>query len=200
VRLSFPRPRAQSGLDAPGLVLHDRLEAIAASLDRVAARAGTLSGGLKRLRQWLRRGLEETAALWPAVQVAYRWVRPVAHWLKNREQRPTLEIRRRLSRLLSARRQAAAQTEVDELRQQLRHFVKVTKSYRPGLFPCYGAVDLPRTTNDLEHLFGSHRSHERRASGRKGAAPSLVVTGSVKGVAGLTTRLRPDEGLQLPTG
>jgi hypothetical protein len=187
-------------LDAPGLVLHERLEAIAASLDRVVARAGTLPGGLKRLRQLLRRGLEETAALWPAVRVAYRWVRQVAHLLKNREQRPAAEVRRRLSRLLSDMRQAAAQTEAEELRQQLRHFIKVTKRWRPGLFHCYKSADLPRTNNDLEHLFGSHRYHERRASGRKGASPSLVVTGSVKVVAGLSTRLRPDEGLALPTG
>ena len=57
-------------LAAPGLVLHDRLEAIAASLDRVAARVQTFPGGLKKLRQLLRRGWEETAALWPAVRVA----------------------------------------------------------------------------------------------------------------------------------
>jgi hypothetical protein len=187
-------------LDAPGLVLHDRLEAIAASLDRVAARAGTWPGGLKRLRQLLRRGLEETAALWPAVRVAYRWVRQVARLLKNREQRPVVDIQRRLSRLLSDMRQAAARTEAEELRRQLRHFVKVTKRWRPGLFHCSKTADLPRTNNDLEHLFGSHRYHERRASGRKGASPSLVVTGSVKVMAGLATRLRPDEGLELPTG
>ena len=97
-------------------------------------------------------------------------------------------------------RRAAAQTEAEELRQQLRHFIKVTKRWRPGLFHCYKSADLPRTNNDLEHLFGSHRYHERRASGRKGASPSLVVTGSVKVVAGLATRLRPEEGLELPTG
>ena len=185
-------------LAAPGLVLHERLEAITASLDRVAARAGTLPVGLKRLRQLLRRGLEETAALWPAVRVAYRWVKQVAQLLKNREQRPAAEVRRRLSRLLSGVRQAAARTEAEELRQQLRHFVKVTKSYRPGLFHCYASADLPRTNNDLEHLFGSHRYHERRASGRKAASPGLVVMGSVRVVAGLATRLRPDEGLKLP--
>jgi len=162
-------------LAAPGLVLHERLEAIAASLDRVLARAGTLPVGLKKLRQLLRRGLEETAALWPEVQVAYRWVKQVAHLLKNREERPAAELRRRLSRLLSGMRQAAAQTAAADLRQQLRHFVKVTKSYRPGLFHCYQTADLPRTNNDLEHLFGSHRYHERRASGRKAASPGLVV-------------------------
>jgi hypothetical protein len=186
-------------LAAPGLVLHDRLEAIAASLDRVAARAQTWPGGLKRLRQLLRRGLEETAALWPTVRVAYRWVRQVAQLLKNREQRPVAEVRRGLSRLLSGMRQAAAHAEAEELRQQLRHFLKVTQRWRPGLFHCYKSADLPRTNNDLEHLFGSHRYHERRASGQKGASPSLVVNGAVKVVAGLATRLRPDEGLELPT-
>jgi len=187
-------------LAAPGLVLHDRLEAIAASLDRVAARAGTLPVGLKKLRQLLRRGLKETATLWPAVQVAYRWVKQVAHLLKNRAERPAAEVRRRLSRILSSMRQAAAQTEVEEVRQHLRHFVKVTKSYRPGLFHCYASADLPRTNNDLEHLFGSHRYHERRASGRKGASPGLVVMGSVRVVAGWATRLRPEEGLALSSG
>src|SRR5204863_5235243 len=59
--------------------------------------------------------------------------------------------------------------------EQLQRFVKVTKSYWPGLFACYGSKDIPRTNNDLEHLFGSHRYHERRASGRKRASPGLVV-------------------------
>src|SRR5689334_6920919 len=55
-------------LAASGLKLHDRLSQIAASLDQVAARAGSLPGGLKRLQQLLRRGLEETAGLFPAVR------------------------------------------------------------------------------------------------------------------------------------
>jgi hypothetical protein len=187
-------------LTAPGLVLCDRLQAIAASLDRVAARAGTWPGGLKRLRQLLRRGLEETATLWPTVRVAYRWVKQVAQLLKNRAEQPAALVRQRLSRILRSMRRAAAQTEAEALRQQLHHFVKVTKSYRPGLFHCYASADLPRTNNDLEHLFGSHRYHERRASGRKAASPGLVVMGSVRVVAGLATRLRPEEGLALPAG
>ena len=55
-------------LAASGLKLQDRLSRIAASLDQVAARAGSLPGGLPRLRQLLRRGLEETAALFPPVR------------------------------------------------------------------------------------------------------------------------------------
>ena len=47
-------------------------------------------------------------------------------------------------------------------------------------------------------MFGSHKYHERRASGRRRAAPGLVVTGAVRVVAGLATRLRPEALLELP--
>jgi hypothetical protein len=188
-------------LAAAGLRLHERLEAIAASLDRVAAQAGgAWPGGLKKLRQLLRRGLEETAALWPPVRLAYRWVKRVAKVLANEAQRPAARVRHQLARILSALRQAAVQVQQPEQGAPLQHFLKVTKSYWPGLFPCYASADIPRTNNDLEHLFGSHRYHERRASGRKVASPSLVVLGSVRVIAGLATRLRPEEGLSLPAG
>src|SRR3954470_8913835 len=76
------------------------------------------------------------------------------------------------------------------LHQMTATFLKVTTSYWPGLFHCYDVADLPRTNNDLEQLFGSHRYHERRSSGRKVASPGLVVRGSVRVPAGLATRLR----------
>jgi hypothetical protein len=187
-------------LAAPGLLLHQRLQAITASLDRVAERVATLPAGLQKLRQLLQRGLEETAAMWTPVRLAYRWVREVADLLANRTKRSAAQVRRRLTRLLRRLRQAAERTDVESLRQQLQHFLKVTRSYLAGLFHCYRSADLPRTNNDLEHLFGSHRYHERRASGRKGASPGLVVAGSVRLVAGLATRLRPEEGLKLSWG
>jgi hypothetical protein len=77
-----------------------------------------------------------------------------------------------------------------ELSGALGQFRKVTRSYWPGLFHCYDVADLPRTDNDLEHLFGSHRYHERRSSGRKVASPGLVVRGAVRVPAALATRLR----------
>jgi hypothetical protein len=72
----------------------------------------------------------------------------------------------------------------------LGRFRKVTRSYWSGLFHCDDVADLPRTDNDLEQLFGSHRYHERRSSGRKVASPGLVVRGSVRLPAALATRLR----------
>jgi hypothetical protein len=184
-------------LAAAGLKLQERLTAIAASLDRVAAQIGVLPGGLPKLRSLLQRGLEETATLWPPVRAAYRWVKRVARLLDNQAGLPAAGVRRRLGRLLGQIRQAAA-TASAPVRGQLQHFVKVTQSYRAGLFWCYQSTDLPRTNNDLEHLFGSHKYHERRASGRRRAAPGLVVSGAARIVAGLATRLRPEARLELP--
>ena len=187
-------------LAASGLKLHDRLSRIAASLDHVASLAGGLPGGLSRLQQLLRRGLEETAALWPAVREAYKWVKRVARILKNEEGLPAKKVRRRLVQLLVRMRRAAATTGEPSVRAGLKQFLKVTKSYWPGLFRCYDGTDLPRTNNDLEHLFGSHRYHERRSSGRRRASPGLVVMGSARVISGLATRLRPEEGLVLRPG
>lgn len=72
----------------------------------------------------------------------------------------------------------------------LQHFLKVTRSYWPGLFHCYDIAGLPRTNNELEHVFGTHRYHERRTTGRKTGSPTLVIRGSVRMVAAAATRLR----------
>jgi hypothetical protein len=175
-------------LAASGLKLHDRLSGIAASLDHVAAAAG----GLVRLRQLLRRGLEETADVFPAVRESYQWVKRAARILKNEEGLPAKKVRRRSVQLLVRMRQAAATTTEPSVRAGLKRFLKVTRSYWPGLFRCYESADVPRTNNDLEHTFGSHRYHERRASGRRRGLPGLVVMGSARVISGLATRLRPE--------
>jgi hypothetical protein len=187
-------------LVASGLKLEDRLSRVAASLDEVVAKANDLPGGLKRLGQLLRRGLEETAALFPAVHASYRWVKRAARILKNEEGLPAKKVRRRMVQLLARMRRVAATTDEPAVRTGLKQFVKVTRSYWPGLFHCYESSDLPRTNNDLEHTFGSHRYHERRASGRRRGSPGVVVMGPARVISGLATRLRPDEGLVLSPG
>jgi hypothetical protein len=184
-------------LAASGLKLHDRLSRIAASLDHMSDLAGHLPGGLVRLRQLLRRGLEETAALFPTVRESYKWVHRAARILKNEGGLPAKKVRRRLVQLLARMREAMATTDEPSVRAGLKQFLKVTKSYWPGLFACYDSADLPRTNNDLEHTFGSHRYHERRASGRRRGSPGTVVMGSARIISGLATRLRPEEGLVL---
>ena len=49
----------------------------------------------------------------------------------------------------------------------------------------------------LEQFFGAHCYHERRATGRKGASPALVLRGAVQLVAYAATRLRPFTGEEL---
>jgi hypothetical protein len=73
----------------------------------------------------------------------------------------------------------------------VRHFVKVTRSYWPGLFAHYAVPALPRTNNALEQFFGRHRYHERRCGGRKGASPALVLRGEARLLAAAATRQRP---------
>src|SRR5207302_4218217 len=153
---------------------------------RAGRKKGALPQELRRLKCLLTRGLTDTAALWPDVRVGYRWVHQAAHILSNQDQHEALTVQRRLGGLLGAmtRHQAAAGT----LAPALGHFRKVTHSYWPVLFPCYTVPDLPRTNNDLEQFFGAYRYHERRATGRKGASPALVLRRSVRLIAFGATR------------
>ena len=75
-----------------------------------------------------------------------------------------------------------------QLSTTIDHFVEITENFAPGLFSCYDVPDLPRTNNDLEHCFGIARAHERRATGRRGAIPGVVVRGSVRLLAVLVTK------------
>jgi hypothetical protein len=99
------------------------------------------------------------------------------------------EVRRRYRGLIGAL--ARHRRATGRLSEAFAHFLKVTRSYWPGLFPCYDEPELPRTNNELEQFFGSYRYHERRCSGRKVACPGTVVRGSVRIVAAAASRLRP---------
>jgi hypothetical protein len=125
--------------------------------------------------------------MWPGVRAAFGWVHRAAHVL-GQEGTGGARIRRQLSGLLGAMKRHRA--KAGPLGGAVDHFVTVSRSYWPGLFHSYEVEELPRTNNDLERAFGSHRYHERRATGRKGASPALVLRGSVRLVAGLVTRHR----------
>jgi hypothetical protein len=186
-------------LDSAGLKLEGRLGAIAESLDRLGE-AKELPKELTALRRLLGKGLEGTAAMWPEVRGGYKWVYRIARLLGNRKGQSGEQLRQRFGKqLVRMAAEAERLTQGGEKKQaeRLRHFVKVSKSYEPGLFHCYEVADLPRTNNDLEQLFGSHRYHERRTTGRKVASPGLVVRGQVRLVAGVATRLRVVSGEEL---
>lgn len=136
--------------------------------------------------------------MWPPIRTAYGWVQQVAHILGNAEDHPAPEVRRAFEALLGT--MAEEQHRLGSLAPDIAHFRKVTASYGPHLFHCYDVPDLPRTTNDLEHFFGSARHHERRATGRKYAAPGTVVRGAVRLVAAVATRQQTFTAEQLRPG
>jgi hypothetical protein len=143
----------------------------------------------------LAKGLEATEASWPEIRMAFGWVRRLAAVLANKKGLDAATVRRRYRGVIAAL--ARHRGKLGTLTEAFDHFRKVTRSYWPGLFRCYGVADLPRTNNDLEHVFGSYRYHERRCSGRKVACPGTVVRGSVRLVAAAATRLRPIEVAEL---
>lgn len=126
--------------------------------------------------------------MWAPVEATYAWVFRAAAILANAAGLTGAAVKASYRGLLGAMSRHAERA--GDLAGALKHFGKVTRSYWPGLFHCYDVPDLPRTDNDLEQLFGSHRYHERRASGRKMASPGLVVRGSVRLPAAVATRLR----------
>lgn len=127
--------------------------------------------------------------MWPAVRLAFAWVHLAAHIL-GAAGTDAATARKRLGGLLGA--MARHKDKVGGLAQAVGHFLKVSRSYWPGLFHCYEVEDLPRTNHALEQLFGSYRHHERRVSGRKVASPALVLRGSARILAAVATRQRPE--------
>jgi hypothetical protein len=147
------------------------------------------------LQRLLARGLQATALLWPPLVLAFLWVHRAAHILTNGDGAPGVPVQCRYQALLDEMRTQRA--VLGTLAPVIDRFLKVTASYWPGLFHCYDVPGLPRTNHELEHQFGSARYHTRRASGRKGADPAMVVRGAVRLVAALVTRLHAVSGADL---
>lgn len=132
--------------------------------------------------------MHDTSSLWPDIRTAYHWVHSAAHLLDNPTGEPGTQVRSRYRGLLGAMQRWCGRAGT--LAPAIQHFLKVTRSYWPGLFHCYDIAGLPRTNNDLEHLFGTHRYHERRTTGRKTGSPTVVIRGSVRVVAATASHLR----------
>jgi len=120
--------------------------------------------------------------------MAYAWVHRAAHLLSNDANKEASVVRAAYAALLAEMR--ARREDAGDLAPAIDHFLKVTESYAPGLFHCYTVDGLPPTDNDLEHVFGIARHHERRTTGRKGASPALVVRGAVRVLAAVASQQR----------
>lgn len=143
---------------------------------------------LKQLQQILSKGIQATATLWPPLQQAYELVHQAAQILANPEQHTGAQVRERY--LTHVRQMQERKAEGEPLGEAIDHFCHITENFVPGLFYCYDVNDLPHTNNELEHCFGVARVHERRATGRRGAIPGVVVRGSVRVIAAVVSKTR----------
>jgi hypothetical protein len=139
------------------------------------------------LQQLLNNALQTTGTDWETLACVYGWVHQLAQVLDETEDLSVEERQLGFWIVLHHMQKHAATFSVSWQRA-LAHFLKVTQSYAPHLFFCYHVPNLPRTNNDLEQSFGRVRFHERRATGRRGALPGLVVHGAVRLQAALATR------------
>ncbi|GHO64039.1 hypothetical protein KSC_029310 [Ktedonobacter sp. SOSP1-52] len=139
------------------------------------------------MKRLLCKGLQATKELFAVVRPLFALLLESAAVLSNQEQCKADEVLKRFEDALTRMRTHAEQAETG--RSALLHFLKVTHSYAPHLFFCYQIADLPKTNNDLEQAFGKVRASERRATGRRGAIPGLVVRGPVRVTTALATRL-----------
>jgi hypothetical protein len=144
-----------------------------------------LPPSLKQLQHLLTKGLQATASLWPPLQNAYCFLHQAKVILANPEQDAGQCVRERYLALLAQMRDEIA--TLGPLASAFEHFCHLTDNFAAGLFQCYDVEGLPRTNNELEHCFGVARVHERRATGRRGAIPGVVVRGSVRVMAAVVT-------------
>jgi hypothetical protein len=139
------------------------------------------------LQQLLNKALQTTSIDWKTLTCVYGWVHQLAQVLDEAKAFSIEERQLGFQIVLLHIQQHLPELSVS-WQKSLTHFLKVTQSYAPHLFFCYQIPDLPRTNNDLEQSFGRVRFHERRATGRRGALPGLIVHGAVRLQAALATR------------
>lgn len=152
---------------------------------------------MNQLKQKISRALEQTSALFEPITIAFGWVHQGATLLDNELNLDGQQVRQRFEQLLQT--METHKEQATSLASGVDHFLKVTRSYAPGLFHCYDIEALPRTNNDLEQLFGQWRHHQRRCTGRKVAPASVMVRGSVQIVAAISTQSRSFTAADLAT-
>lgn len=141
------------------------------------------------MQRRLKNALHTTTTDWKTLGCVYGWVHQLAQVLDEKHDLSVAERQLQFHLVLLHMHQSATQLSAT-WQKALAHFLKVTQSYAPHLFYCYQVPNLPRTNNDLEQSFGRVRCHERRATGRRGALPGLVVHGMVRVQAILATHLQ----------
>jgi len=145
----------------------------------------------------LEKALAATAACWPALSAIFVWITQAARILDNPLQQSGDVVQAQYQALMAQLAVVLSAPAGETIHGWGEHFLKITRSYWSGLFHCYDVAGLPRTNNDLEQCFGKLRHHERRVTGRKVVAPSLIIRGAVRVLAAVLSWIRPLTAIEL---
>ena len=90
---------------------------------------------LVKLKGILERALRETASAWPELSQAYQWIHQGAQILENEAELTQSQVEQSFQEWMES--MSAQKTKVGSLAEGIEHFLKITRSYWPGLFHCY---------------------------------------------------------------
>jgi hypothetical protein len=157
-------------LEPPGLQLYQKLQLIAASVERVlAAQPSALLNKLLRM-------LTVVHQFQPAFEqlvLLFSWIHHIAHLL---EADPSCEDPQ--SQLLTCVHHLRQRCPHKDLLSLVAYLEKITVAFTPHLFEYLKQPLLPRTNNDLELFIGRIKKSRRQITGRKNTQEFMLREGS----------------------
>jgi hypothetical protein len=157
-------------LEPPGVKLYQKLQLIAASVERLKAiHPSALLKKLSRLLSVLNIFQKEYTQL----VMLFSWIHQIAHLL----QPPTTseEAESQLVAFVQELKQSGLLTEMMSF---VIHMEKITVAFAPHLFEYLKQPLLPRTNNDLELFIGRIKKSRRHITGRKNTQEFILREGS----------------------
>jgi hypothetical protein len=157
-------------LEPPGVQLYQKLQLIAASVERVkAAHPSALLKKLSRMLSVLNLFQKEYEQL----VMFFSWIHQIAHLLHV--QTSCQEAQAQLLGLIQQLKHSCLPTE---LLSVVTYFEKITVAFAPHLFDYLKQPLLPRTHNDLELFIGRIKKSRRHITGRKNTQEFILREGS----------------------
>jgi hypothetical protein len=157
-------------LEPPGLKLYQKLQLIAASVERV--RAAHPSALLKKLSRMLA-VLNIFQKEFEPLVMLFSWIHQIAHLLQT--QTNCEEAQSQLLAFVQELKQSCLPTE---LLSVVTYVEKITVAFAPHLFDYLKQPLLPRTNNDLELFIGRIKKSRRHITGRKNTQAFILREGS----------------------
>jgi hypothetical protein len=164
------RDDGQYPLDPPGVKLYQKLQLIAASVERVmVVHPLALLKKLSRMLSVLNVFQKEYEQL----VILFSWVYQIAHLLKA--QTSCEEAQAQLLTLVHELQHSGLPTE---LLRVMTYVAKITVAFAPHLFEYLKQPLLPRTNNDLELFIGRIKKSRRHITGRKNTQEFILREGT----------------------